>query len=68
MFFENFQKINDKIIIPKFTSLNSSDNSISKVKLKNNDYKSIRKIVLENNNENISKNNNKNIKKMLKVK
>ena len=69
MFFENFRKVNDKIIIPKFNLINNSNTSISKINLKNNDYESIRKIVLENNNEKeINNNSDKNIKKILKVK
>lgn len=65
MFSEGFRKYNNKIIVPK-NNLNQN-NSISKIKIKNNDYENIRNIVINDNEqkieniehkkENIKKNN-----------
>jgi hypothetical protein len=65
MFFEGFRKSNNKIIVPKNNFNNN--NSISKIKIKNNDYENIRNMVIsendnkietiENKKENIKKNN-----------
>lgn len=65
MFFENFKKENNKIIIPKFNLNNNNNISVPKVKIKN-DYETIRKLVLENDNQHIEKENN-NIKKQIKI-
>ncbi len=63
MFFEGFRKNNNKIIVPKNNFNNN--NSISKIKIKNNDYENIRNIVISENDNKIEKVENKkeNIKK-----
>ena len=57
MCFECFRKYNDKIIIPK-NNINNN-NSISKIKIKNNDYENIRTIVISDNEQKMENVDNK---------
>jgi hypothetical protein len=57
MFFEGFRKYNNKIIVPK-NNINNN-NSISKIKIKNNDYENIRNIVISDNEQKMEKLDNK---------
>ena len=63
MFFEGFRKSNNKIIVPKNNFNNNS--SISKIKIKNNDYENIRNMVISENDNKVETIDNKkeNIKK-----